>query len=178
MMARRWAIRVLFSLVVGGVCTLRSAEVDYGKAVDAARAAGNLAEVNRLCKEWAAKAPGDENPHIILGQVLAEAGMVERAVERFEMGVEANPLSPVPRCELGSLFLKQQELDMAAKELTAALKIDAAYVPAQLGMARVKQLSDDVPGALAAAEGILDRAPDNADARLFAAECLQQLGRG
>ena len=42
--------------------------------------------------------------------------MVNRAIEQFELAAEANPLSPVPRCEMGLLFLKEKKPDVAAKE--------------------------------------------------------------
>ena len=37
----------------------RAADVDYAKAVAEVQKQGNAAEVNRLCSEWAARAPGD-----------------------------------------------------------------------------------------------------------------------
>ena len=104
----------LGAAIVSSIACLHAADVDYPKAVAEAQERGNLAEVNRLCAAWSVAEPGDERPHLVLGRVLKDTGHIDRAVEQFELAAEANPLSPVPRCELGSVFLREGKPDMAA----------------------------------------------------------------
>ncbi|MBT7164794.1 MAG: tetratricopeptide repeat protein, partial [Victivallales bacterium] len=155
----------------------RAADRDYAKAVAEARKAGNLAAVNRLCKEWAGKAPGDEKPHIILGQVYAEAGMVDRAVEQLKLAAEANPLSPTPRCELGLLFVREQQPEAAQREFELALKIDPKHVSSMLGKARIELAKGKPKGALAEAHKVLASVPGSTEAAVLASECFLALGK-
>ncbi|MBT3375726.1 MAG: tetratricopeptide repeat protein [Lentisphaerae bacterium] len=177
MTVKRCVIGILVALSTAGAFTARAADRDYPKAVAEARQAGNLAEVNRLCKEWVGKAPGDEKPYIILGQVYAESGMVDRAVEQFELAAEANPLSPMPRCELGLLFVRQRQPDAARREFELALKINPRHVPSMLGKARIELAKGQPEGALAEARKILASTPESTEAAVFASECLLALGK-
>ena len=154
-----------------------AAEVDYEKAVTEALRANKLAEVNRLCTAWAAAQPGDERPRIILGKTLLKAGMPDRALEQFELAAEANPLSPAPRCGMGEMFLTQGKLGMANREFKEALRLNRDYHPAILGKAQVRLRNGDARGALTDAKGVLGAAPQNAQARVVAGECLLALGR-
>lgn len=169
-------------MAIRGLCCLASAlaaaaEVDYEKAATEALKAGKLADVNRLCSKWAAAEPGNERPRLILGRALLKAGMVDRAVEQFELAAEANPLSPAPRCEMGLLFLRQKKPVMAAKEFDEALRVDPKYLPAQLGRARVKLAEGEAEAALGDAKRVLQSSPGSADARALVADCLLALGR-
>ena len=168
-------------MVVCALCCLTStlataAEVDYEKATAAAVKAGKAAEVNRLCTKWAAAEPGNEKPRIILGQTLLKAGLVERAVEQFELAAEANPLSPAPRCEMGRLFLGEGKLDLAAKEFEQALRLDRRHLPAQLGSARVALKRGEASDALDAARRAMREHPGNAQGLALVGECLLALG--
>jgi len=154
-----------------------AAEVDYAQAVADAVKAGEAAEVNRLCRQWAKDEPGNEKPLIILGRTLLEADMIDRALEQFELAVEANPLSPVPHYEVGMLFLEAGKPDAADKELAEALRLDGGHLPARLGRIRVKLLQKDAAGALADAKRCVQSHPDSAGAHGIAGECLLLLGR-
>jgi len=156
---------------------LYAADVNYEKAVAEALKANRLADVNRLCKEWAKAEPGNERPRIILGQALLRVGMPDRAVEQFELAAEANPLSPAPRCEMGGLFLTQGKPDAAAKEFGEALRLDSTCVPAAIGRAQAKLQRNDAMGALADAKRALRANPDSAQVRAVVGDCLLALGK-
>ena len=153
------------------------AEVDYGNAVASALKANKLADVNRLCIQWAKAEPGDERPRIILGRVMLKAGMVERAIEQFELATEANPLSPAPRCEMGLLFLSGSKPDMAIKEFDQALRVAPACLAAMVGRARAKLLKGDSQEALEDAERALGADSKSPEARAILADCLLALGK-
>ena len=168
-------------MVVCALCCLTStlataAEVDYEKAVAEAVKAGQAADVNRLCTKWATAEPGNEKPRIVLGRTLLRAGLVDRAVEQYELAAEANPLSPAPRCELGLLFFGEKKLDMAAKEFAEALRIDPKHLPAQVAKVRLELSRGEADAALVAAQAALDGNPENARARALLADCLVALG--
>ena len=154
----------------------RAAEVDYEKVTAEAVKAGKAADVNRLCRQWAAADPGNEKPRIILGRTLLKAGLAERAIEQFELAAEANPLSPAPPCEMGLLFLEEKRLDLSAKEFAEALRIDPRHLPAEIGKVRLELSRGDAPGALLTARSALDGHPESADARALLADCLVALG--
>lgn len=154
-----------------------AADVDYARAVAEAQKRNDAAAINRLCNEWAAKAPGDERPRLILGRVLLKAGMLDQAIEQFELAAEANALSPAPKSELGWLFLAQGKLEMAAAELDAALRIDASYTPATLGVARLRLLEGDVEAALSATREVATSTPKSARAQALLGDCLFALGQ-
>jgi len=138
---------------------------------------GKLADVNRLCTQWAKAEPSNDRPRIQLGRALMNVGLPDRALEQFELAAEANSLSAEPRCEMGSLFIKRDKLEMAADEFGQALRIDPKSVSALLGNARVKLLKDDPGAALAGARRALDAEPNSVPARVLAGECLLVLFR-
>ena len=172
----RMLAAVCCGVVVSGSCVF-AADVDYAKAVAEAQKANDVAAINRLCNQWAAAAPGDERPRLILGRTLAKAGMTDRALEQFELAAEANPLSPVVRCELGELFLAGGSLEQASREFTEALRLQRTFVPAMLGEARVALRGGDANAALAAARKVQAAAAGNADARTLVGDCLLALGK-
>lgn len=157
--------------------TPHAADVDYVKAVAAAQEASDLASLNRLCNEWAAAAPGDERPRLILGQTLAKAGMPDRALEQFELATEANPLSPGPRCEIGGLFLGAGKADAAMAEFTEVLRHHPGHLPALLGCVHAQLRKGDVNGALTAVRRALKASPDDASVKAALGECLWRLGK-
>ncbi|MBT3375725.1 MAG: tetratricopeptide repeat protein [Lentisphaerae bacterium] len=177
MTAKRFVLGVLASFAATVVLTGRAADVDYAKAVAEAQEAADALAVNRLCNEWATKAPGDERPRMILGRALFEAGMEGRAIEQFELAAEANPFSPAPRCELGKLFRQAGKVDAAVKEYEQALKRHPKHVPALLGIVQARLDVGDRQGALAAATRAQRAAPENASVQAAVAECLWQLGK-
>ena len=169
-------------MVVCALCCLTAtlataAEVDYEKAVAEAVKAGQAAEVNRLCVQWAKDEPGNEKPRLILGRALLKAGMTERAIEQFELAADANPLSPVPRCEMGRLFLREGKLDLAAKEFEQALRLDRKCLPAQLGSARVTFKRGEAADALDAVRRTMQEHPGNAQGLALVGECQLALGK-
>ena len=173
----RQNVAILYVLCCFASTWATAAETDYAQAVAEAVKAGKAADVNRLCVQWAKEEPGNEKPRIVLGQTLLKAGMADRALEQFELAVEANPLSPVPHYEVGMLFLEAGKPDAADKELAEALRLDAAYLPARLGRIRVKLFQEDPAGALADAKRCVRSHPESARARAIAGECLLMLGR-
>jgi Tol biopolymer transport system component/Flp pilus assembly protein TadD len=149
--------------------------VDYPTDVARARQENDLAAVNRLCLEWARKAPGNEKPRIILGQVYAASGMIDRALEQFELAAEANPLSPAPRCELGLLFLDRAMPEEALMEFGQALHVQADYLPAVLGSVRAMLMKGEPRRALAEAKRASASHRESATAHALVGECLWQL---
>ncbi|MBT3375719.1 MAG: tetratricopeptide repeat protein [Lentisphaerae bacterium] len=160
------------------VLAARAVGVDYAATVAEAQKRGDLGTVNRLCNEWAAAAPGDERPRIALGRALTRAGMVDRALEQFELACEANPLSAAPRCELGMLFLEEGLPDEAIKEFAQASRLQASFLPAMLGMVKALLAKGDVARALDAAQQAVASASKDAGAHSALGECYWTAGKG
>ena len=172
----RHVMTVTCSLLCLASALATAAEVDYGKAVDEAVRAGKVADVNRLCVEWAKDEPGNEKPRIVLGQTLLKVGMVDRALEQFELAAEANPLSPVPRCETGGVFLNGGRLEAAAREFGEALRLDPTYTPAAVGRARIALRRGDAKAALATARLAEQSDSTGVLVRVLLGDCLLALG--
>jgi len=169
----------MVALVLGGLaCSLVAAgQVDYDKAVADALKTGTPADVSRLCQQWAAAQPHNERPRLILARTLLAAGMPDRALEQFELAVEANPLSPAPHCGIAEVFLLARKPAMAAKELDAALRLDKSCLDALLGKARIGLLEEKPDRALADARKALAAHPTSGRAAAVVAECLLALGK-
>jgi len=153
-----------------------AADVDYAKAVSEAQGTGNMAAVGRLCQKWAGAEPGDERPRLILGRTLSAAGLIDQAIEQFELAAEANPLSPEPQCEMGLLFLQAGRADAAVEEFDAALGLDGTHLPSMLGKARVRLFTGDAKGALGEAQQASQLDPKNAAAAAAVGDCLCAVG--
>lgn len=173
----RPAVATLGAWTAFVVVCIHAADVDYPKAVAEAQKQNDLAEVNRLCTEWSVKSPGDEQPRLILGHAFRKAGMFDRAIEQYELAIEANPLSPAPHCELGTVFLGAGDLEQADEEFGQAFRLAPTCVPAALGLARIKLRKGDATGALADARKACSADPDSVEGLVVVGDCLLATGK-
>lgn len=154
----------------------------------------DLAEAERLSREWLTAHPDDFEIHRLLGMVLVTEGMElerkeqprERFVERYAAAVESlrradelGPDRPQPSLDhaLGFALLQIGRYADAEKRLDRALQLqpDLFVLHRLRGTARLEQ------GRYDAAEADLRRAvaldPDDAASRFYLAESLTRQGR-
>jgi hypothetical protein len=62
--------------------------------------------------------------HSVMGTYYAQAGMIEEAIQEFEMVKEANPESSLPHEILGNLYSDVGKKDLAIMELQRALMLE------------------------------------------------------
>ena len=94
---------------------------------------------------------------------------IEDAQSYFRDAIALAPTDPRINTEWGELFLEKYNKAEAAKSFQEALKVDAEYGPALLGMA--KALSDEnPPQAVVFAERLLKQNPNDAGAQLVLAQ--------
>lgn len=94
---------------------------------------------------------------------------IDDAQSFFRDAIRVAPTDPRINTEWGDLFLEKYNKAEAAKSYQEALKVDAEYGPALLGMARA--LSDENPTqAIAFAQRVLKQNPNDAGAQLVLAQ--------
>ncbi|MBF8299802.1 MAG: tetratricopeptide repeat protein [Acidobacteria bacterium] len=103
-------------------------------------------------------------------------GLAARALGRFQ---DANsflrsasgmaPDDPAINTAWGELFLEKYNRADAVRSFQVALKVDATYVPARIGLAHAT-LDENPPAAKSAAEGVLEVNPNYVPAHLLIAE--------
>ncbi len=110
------------------------------------------------------------------GRDYARAGQAARALGRFEEAnnffreaIAQSPNDPVINTAWGELFLEKHNRQDASRSFQAAIKVDANYGPAQLGMGRAVA-NDNPPAATRFANHALELNPSDVGAHLLLAE--------
>ncbi|MGH9821887.1 MAG: tetratricopeptide repeat protein [Blastocatellia bacterium] len=104
----------------------------------------------------------------------AALGILERARQQY-------PDSAAVLCEIGLIYLKAEDPDRAANQFNRALKIDAAYPAAELGLASVEIMNHAYEKAEALARSVMCGAgltdADRARAHIIASRALMERGK-
>jgi Tfp pilus assembly protein PilF len=83
--------------------------------------------------------PAFGNPYNDIGAYLIELGRLDEAIEWLERAKQAPRYEPrqFPYFNLSRIYVAQQKIMAAVHELSAALEIDARYVPARRELHRL-----------------------------------------
>ena len=80
--------------------------------------------------------------HYQLGRMIlrsdASAGADEKALAEFRQELEHSPLNVGALAEIGEIHLRRSQLEAAAREFSRAVELQPGYVPARVGMAKVR----------------------------------------
>jgi tetratricopeptide (TPR) repeat protein len=102
------------------------------------------------------------------GRALQGLGQARAANAHFRGALRASPDDPRIHTAWGELFLEKHNTAEAVRTFRDALKLDAKWVPARLGLAHA--LADSAPAeARRTAAEVLETAPKNVEARLLTA---------
>ncbi|MDR2189022.1 MAG: PEP-CTERM system TPR-repeat protein PrsT [Azonexus sp.] len=105
----------------------------------------------------------------LLAQALIASGQTQKLVEQFSASKLNDPTAQASlKNSLSQALAIQGKLDLATRELAAALAAKPDYAPAQLTAARLKAGNGDVDGAIAAVDQVLAAEAKNPDALLLA----------
>ena len=104
-----------------------------------------------------------------LGRTLAAVGPARRASSLFQEAATLAPGDPRIPTAWGELFLEKHNSKEAADLFAVALKADARWVPALVGLARARA-DEDRTAARSAVDRVLEIDPASADAHLLLAD--------
>lgn len=117
-----------------------------------------------------------ESAQVNAGHAAAARGDWRAAVEHFAAAVKNDPSQPSVWTFLGHAKLSAGDLMGAEEAYRKALSLDAAFVPAQIGLVRGKVQRQDWADALSLLVPLLDAPQPSAEALTL--QALAALGRG
>ncbi|THF65525.1 PEP-CTERM system TPR-repeat protein PrsT [Pseudothauera nasutitermitis] len=127
-------------------------------------AAGQGGRALETLKPLIDAAPEDARSLTVIGQALLAAGDFERAAEYFERAAKAAPDSPGARLRLGVARVGTGDLSEGLADLEVAASMDGAGIQADTALVLARLRANDQAGALKAADALVARHPDNAEA--------------
>lgn len=92
---------------------------------------GHLLEAQKQFETAYALAPDNERARSLLGLTYFKLGLVEQALGIYLTLVEQNPSDATLRVNLGLVYLKSGDYDLAIEQLTYATQLDPAHAKAQ-----------------------------------------------
>ena len=109
----------------------------------------------------------------LLARVMLAQGQFRKLLDQYQNKVPAAGEAGADlNTTLGQAHASLGQFDKARAAFEAALKGQADYAPARLGLARLRAVQKDLPGALEIVDAILAKSPQNADAWHFKADLL------
>mgnify|MGYP001046782597 FL=1 len=127
---------------------------------------GKTADAAAKLEEARAKLPDSPALQRALGEVAAEQGRFQEALEHFQVALEKNPSDLGTRFLLGRTYRRMHKLDLAAKALDEVAAIDKEYPSIALERGLLFEESGDVQKALEQFESASQKAPNDVDLKL------------
>ena len=127
---------------------------------------GKTADAAAKLEEARAKLPDSPALQRALGEVAAEQGRFQEALEHFQVALEKNPNDLGTRFLLGRTYRRMHKLDLAAKALDEVAAIDKEYPSIALERGLLFEESGDVQKALEQFESASQKAPNDVDLKL------------
>ena len=112
-------------------------------------------------------APNNPAAYQNRGHTYASKGELDRAIVDFSEAARLAPSDPAHPYSRGVMYLDEGELDLARTDFEQALRLNYEYVPALIGRGNVRQLTDDLDGAIADFSEVVEREPANTEAVLL-----------
>ena len=155
--------------------------IAFVELADMSYRAGDLGAARRHLESALSLVPGSYNCLSRLGQMELFFGRLERAAEVYEELVEIRPAES-ELTNLGVAYMLLRRLEEAQGAFERALDLAPSSPYAQLNLADVLFLRDELPAAQDAYEKVLNRVaedpnPDDPSLQIAKAQALAQLGR-
>jgi tetratricopeptide (TPR) repeat protein len=113
----------------------------------------------------AAKAPGDAQVRVQLGNLYFDAERYQDAVRWYEEALKLNPRDADVSTDLGVSYYYLQQPDRALQQFDASLRLDPKHAKTMLNVGIVRAFGkQDLPGAVAAWEKLIEVAPTSPEA--------------
>lgn len=114
----------------------------------------------------------------VLARALLAQGQAKKLIEQYaSVATGTGSAAAELQTLLGEAYAVLGQFDKARASFESAVANDAGYAAAHLGLARLQAMSKDVPAALATVDGVLAKAPGNAEAWHFKAALLRVLDK-
>lgn len=141
--------------------------------------------------------PNNENVYLKLARVYEKTGNIEAATDAYNfimanssdnkeilssleniwyLKTQQNPKDAEAHANLGAIYQKQNNLDMALKEYQMAEKLNPTNVNTRLNLGTLYQQKKDYETAISAYNSILSLYPNHKKSILFKAQCNAFLG--
>jgi Tfp pilus assembly protein PilF len=114
--------------------------------------------------------------HRLLALAYLAAGDAGVAQKRLREAISRNPKSPELPTDLANLLLGEHRVPEAEQQFRSALGVRPAYLPAQLGLAKLHRRNGQAAMALNEVSDVLKQDPENAAAVLEKGQCEYALG--
>lgn len=117
-------------------------------------------------------APDQVSP--VLARALLAQGQLKKLLDQYENSTPGTGDAAADmKATLGQAHASLGQFDKARAAFEDALKTNADYARARLGLARLQAMEKNISGALETVEAILAKSPQNADAWHFKADLLR-----
>ncbi len=115
--------------------------------------------------------------HFNLGMTLVSSGDFAEAANYFQRTIELEPDHVEALINLGGLFGRARNLELAVKTLQRAVELSPDSIPARVNLAAALSASGDFAAAVPHYEAIVSAEPNNASAQAQLARCLVELAQ-
>jgi uncharacterized protein (TIGR02466 family) len=140
--------------------------------------ADRLAEAESACRAVLARRPADALATHILGLVERRRGHPEEAERLLRLSVDLEPRNPEFRSNLGQLLAATGQPEAGLQQLEHAVRLDARFRPARLGLARLANQLGRSSLAESHARALLSTSSHDSEAWSALGAALDALGRG
>ncbi|MBI2193770.1 MAG: PD40 domain-containing protein [Planctomycetes bacterium] len=138
---------------------------------------GDVPEVERFCRRWAAEEVEDEWPHLLLAHVYEAEGDVGKARVPLLQALSLAPMNPTCHVVLGWMDMGRLPLDEVEMRFRQALHFDSQDCGALAGLAEVERVRGRPEDALKMAHDSVRGGGPQAHGRHVLAEILVQMGK-
>ncbi len=142
----------------------------YQMAIDAAKEGGR-GQLDPLVLSKLA------NLHADLGDFYRSIDHPQDAVEQYAKAVELRPQYVDIQTKLGMALREAGDLNASVQQLKRAVEVNGRYAPARINLGVSLYAQGDYPGAAKVWQEVLDKNPDNKEARLYKTMADKKLGK-
>jgi len=110
----------------------------FAEYADRLRQLERLSDAMVVCKHGLARHPGYATGHVVMAEIMLDAGTPETAAHHLREALKLDPSHPRAHLMLGKLLLTQGDKGRAAAEFEASLRASPNLVEAQAGLAEAR----------------------------------------
>lgn len=110
----------------------------FAEYADRLRQLERLSDAMAVCKHGLVRHPSYATGHVVMAEILLDAGTPEMAAHHLRQALQLDPSHPRAHLLLGELLLTQGDKERAAAEFEAALLASPTLVEAQAGLAEAR----------------------------------------
>jgi tetratricopeptide (TPR) repeat protein len=110
----------------------------FAEYADRLRQLERLSDAMVVCKHGLVRHPSYATGHVVMAEILLDAGTPEMAAHHLREALQLDPSHPRAHLLLGELLLTQGDKERAAAEFEAALLASPNLVEAQAGLAEAR----------------------------------------